>query len=202
MGFDDFHVIVVAQCGGGLAQQLQTDIHADAEIGGHADRYVPGGHFQGLALGLVETGGADHQRGMAGLADLQRGQGAGGARKIDHRVEFGLDLIQAGNQLRALVRQPGQAADMLADGIGGNRAHHFYLRKTVRALGQGAAHAAAGTMQHHPANTVGHQTSTLCSGEAKPKASAPSPTLTTPVMLITLRYRVTPWASAVFSSAA
>src|SRR5690554_4671494 len=61
VGFDDFHVVVVAQGRRGGAQEVEDDVNAHAHVGGEDDRGGFGGQGELFFFGVGHAGGSDDQ---------------------------------------------------------------------------------------------------------------------------------------------
>ena len=61
---DDFDVVVLAEHGGGLADEREQDVHADAHVRAVEDGDLAGGGFDRLVLGVAQAG-RSHDQGDA-----------------------------------------------------------------------------------------------------------------------------------------
>ncbi|MNG06153.1 hypothetical protein D3C84_893800 [compost metagenome] len=166
---DDLDIHLVAQHAGGGIQQLETEVHAHAVVGGENDRDDLGRvRQQGFLLG-GEASSTDHH-GLAGLAaDLQVLQSHRRMGEVDQHVEFVHHLGQIARQRHADTAQGRQFAGISAnqgairtiDGSG-----QPGVLRLLHRLDQGLAHAPGGA--HHSYTSHRNQ---LQASSLKPQAT-------------------------------
>ena len=85
--FDDLHVHVVAERFGGVLDELEGDVYANAHVRRDQERHGGGGLLDGLEARGVEAGGADDERLAVANAHVELGERGFGDAEVHEHVE-------------------------------------------------------------------------------------------------------------------